>query len=670
MRGRYWLAGTLACLALLAGAPAAAQDPAGAATPAPADDDAGAGTDPDAADADDADAGDPAPSGPATVPAPDQDATGSVTPVPNPYLDFGFGPAPGIAREPPPPVVVGSGSDALIRAPALRAENDPTLLELYGAQGLSLGQDAPSEDADALGAVAAGLFGVATWLAQAVIAAFQWAFTVEVFAFLGDTVTTIVESLRGLLYTPFVQAAVILAAGSLLWQGMVRRRGTIAVQGMVWIVVALSAAGLFFARPAAIIDGANHLSTGLSRGVLAGVSVADPGSGFDDGVTTVATYEGHPADNQLRVAGDRFWRVFVYEPWLVLQFGDPRLGAPYGERVLASRTITAEEQAEVDGDADALQALVQSKREEATALREEIEADERMAAWFTGRRSVERAGVAMLTLIGVIVGGVLLVLVAAAILLAQIALLLLVLLGPAALLVGIHPGIGRVLAIRWVELAVGVLLRRVALGALLAVVLVLSGVLLEATHPLGWFVVISMQALVVAAAVVYRKPFSRLFAPTTVPALEVDGVRRARRSLQQEAARRLEQWREGRGLPQPAAAGAQAGRVRPAQRVGATDRAGIPAGGVHGDGGTPPRRPRRDPRAEGDSTPAARHGALPAASLRRSSGSRVFVADDPGGVARGEAGNGTAGSAGNGRGPDRKPRGDADSSQAGEEAPP
>ena len=574
--------------------------------------------------------------------------------VPNPYLDYGFAPGLGLPAEPPPPVVVGSGADALIRLPELRGDNAPTLLERYGAQGLSLGLDAPAQadGAGPLGAVAAGLFGVATWLAQAVVAAFQWAFTVEVFAFLGDAVTTIVDALRELFYAPFAQAVVILAGGSLLWHGMVRRRGVTAAEGMVWTVVALAAAGVFFARPAAVVDAANHVSTGLSRVLLAGVSAADPGSTFDDGVTTAPTYHGHAADTQLRMAGDRFWRVFVYEPWLVLQFGDPALGAPYGERVLASRTITAEERDEVADDADALAALAQAKRDEAAGLREEILADARMAPWFSGQRAVERAGVAMLALIGVVVGGVLLVLVAAAILLAQMALLLLVLLGPVVLLVGIHPGPGRVIAVRWAELAVGVLLRRVALGALLAVVLVVSGVLLEASYPLGWFVVVSMQALVVAAAVVYRKPFGQLFAPTTVPALEVGGVRWARRSLQAHATRHVERRR---AVDEPRHQPTTSPR-RPARTPDAA------TGPLRARGAAPPLRPRRDPATPAVELPAP---AAPPSSVGswgrwrlspdgERAATRGFAPGNGNGVGPAHAGNGKGvnpAHAGNGNGP-------------------
>lgn len=429
------------------------------------------------------------------------------------------------ATGPPAPAIVGSGADALVRPPQLRADNDPTLLERYGSAGHTLDTQLGfgEQTEEALNAIAGGIFAIATWLAQAAIATFQWAFTVELFDFVGDAVDGIVDQVEQAIYVPFVGTAVVLAGLWLAWHGLVRRRATAAGEGFVWTVAALAAGALFLLNPGAVVDAANALSGGLARGVLAGVSVADPKTGPDDGVETTATFDGSAADTQLRVSGDRFWRVFVHQPWLVLQFGDLEAGRRFGERLLAAKTITEEEYAATEGDPDELAALGERKRADYEAVQEEILADPAMAEWFRGQRGIERLGVATLALVGVAVGGLVTALVAAAVLLAQIGLLLCVLVSPIALLAGIHPGVGRVLALRWAGLALGLLAKRVVLGALLAVVLVINGVLLDAAYPLGWLVVTGLHTLVVAAVIVYRKPFVRLLGPTTLPTLAASG---------------------------------------------------------------------------------------------------------------------------------------------------
>jgi hypothetical protein len=349
-----------------------------------------------------------------------------------------------------------------------------------------------------------------------------------------------------------------------------------------------------------VVTGANQLSTGLVRSVLAGVSAVDPKTPPADGSGATATFHGHPADAQLRVAGDRFWRVFVYQPWLVLQFGEAEAGAAYGERLLAARTITAEEYEAVAGDPDALAELSERKRGDYLALQEEILADARLAPWFRGRRPVDRLGVATLALVGVLAGGVLLALVAAGVLLAQIAFLLLVLLGPVILLVGIHPGAGRTIALRWAELAVGLLLKRVALGALLAVILVINGLLLDATQALGWLVAMGLQALVIAAVVVYRKPFTRLFAPTTVPRVAGDALRHlgAPRPSSPDRARASRQAATALWNARTRLTSRPAHRSSPAP----TRPASLPAAGAPAAARVrpPPRRVRRLVRPPGD----------------------------------------------------------------------
>jgi hypothetical protein len=540
--------------------------------------------------------------------------------APNPYLEHGFG-APFGFVEPAPAVLAGSGTDALLRAPDLRGTNAPTMFERYGSQGLALEPGVGAYGADqGLAVIASGVFAIATWLAHGVIATVQWAFSLELFDFVGHGVAGIVDALRDTLYLPFVQAAVILGGLYGLWHGLVRRRGTFAAEGLSWTVFALAAAALFFTFPGALTSGANHLSTGLTRTVLAGVSAVDPKPLPPDGTGAAATFHGHPADTQLRVAGDRFWRVFVYQPWLVLQFGEAEVGAAYGERLLAARTITTAEYEAVAGDPDGFAALAERKRDEYAALQEELLADPRLAPWVQGRRAVDRLGVATLALVGVLVGGLLLALVAAAVLLAQIAFLLLVLLGPVALLVGIHPGAGRVIALRWAELALGLLVKRVALGALLAVILVVNGLLLEATQPLGWLVVMGLQALVIAAAVAYRKPFSRLFAPTTVPRVAT------------EAARQL-----GGGR-----AGPTAGRAATPQSMGWRPQARRPAQrAARPTAGPPAERPAQTPTAAPPRAPLRRSrrrvGRRPASERQAAV---VTAPAPPAAVRSGPAGNG------------------------------
>lgn len=483
------VAGVLGVLVLSLGGPALAQEPPVPPTSSPRTSPPGAGVPPGAGTA---------PASPLTV---DVEAI-------DPYAS----PA---ASSP------GTGVDDLLRGPELRKGNEPTFQERYGTGGYTIDNTLGFRDVTdkGLNALAGAIFGMVAALASGVTKLFQWAFSVDLFEYVGAAVTGIVGSLRETLYAPFLQVFIVLAGVYGLWHGIVRRRGTLAAEGWVWAMVALVGATIFFSHPGAIVSGANTMSIGLSRAVLAGTSVVDPKIGPDDGVRTKPTFSGDRADNQLRVAADRFWRSFVYAPWQVMEFGSTAVGRDYGERLLAAKTLTVEETAQLAGDPQRTKALRDAKKHDYNLIKEELKANDPEAwEWFQGHRSVERVGVALLAAAGVLLAGSLLLVLSGAVLLAQLAVLLLVLLAPLFLLVGIQPGTGRVVAIRWVETLVGALMKRVLLSTLLAVVLVASGVLLDATSGLGWGMAMALQVLVVLAAIVYRKPFARIFANAGLPA--------------------------------------------------------------------------------------------------------------------------------------------------------
>jgi hypothetical protein len=93
---------------------------------------------------------------------------------------------------------------------------------------------------------------------------------------------------------------------------------------------------------------------------------------------------------------------------------------------------------------------------------------------------------------------------------AQLGLLMLLMAAPLFFLVGVHPGTGRRLLVRWLELVAATLGVRVLAAAFLAVVMVLSG-LVEETLSGMWWLQAALQLGLVVAALIYRKPFMRIF---------------------------------------------------------------------------------------------------------------------------------------------------------------
>jgi type IV secretory pathway VirB6-like protein len=97
------------------------------------------------------------------------------------------------------------------------------------------------------------------------------------------------------------------------------------------------------------------------------------------------------------------------------------------------------------------------------------------------------------------------------VLMASIGLLMLVLTAPIFLLLGIHPTTGRRVFLKWAELCVGTLIKRVAYAAFLSVVMTVMGILLAGALRIGWGVAAALAVAVFVAGLIYRKPFMAIF---------------------------------------------------------------------------------------------------------------------------------------------------------------
>ena len=106
----------------------------------------------------------------------------------------------------------------------------------------------------------------------------------------------------------------------------------------------------------------------------------------------------------------------------------------------------------------------------------------------------------------------LILLISVTLILLKLGFLLLLIVGPFFLLIGTHPGFGRVIALRWVEMLVGVLLKQAAVALTLSVLLYCYALIMGTSDAvLPWALKILMIALVTVAAFIYRKPFTHLF---------------------------------------------------------------------------------------------------------------------------------------------------------------
>ena len=143
---------------------------------------------------------------------------------------------------------------------------------------------------------------------------------------------------------------------------------------------------------------------------------------------------------------------------------------------------------------------------------------------FQGNQWTTRLEIAFAAMFAALVAGLLILLIALTLIVLKLGFLLLLVAGPFFLIVGTHPGFGRVIAIRWFEMLVGVLMKQAAIAIVLSVLLYCYSLIMgTADAVLPWALKILMISLVTVAVFIYRKPFSHLFSAAVSPSPSLAG---------------------------------------------------------------------------------------------------------------------------------------------------
>ena len=382
------------------------------------------------------------------------------------------------------------------------------------------------------------------------------------------------------------------------------------------MVVACAAAIWLIGRPADF--------TGLGKGVSDGISTdaehrlrepAEPwpvqlpaGHGHDPQISQ-ASFSYTSGRTVVDQNANELWTVLVCKPWLDGEFGTTAFTASgkadAGHRLRPAAAVGAGDrgQREADDGADQGQAgRLRGDRADHSDAR--IQSSTRCSRARNGRPgSRSRSPLCSPPL----VAGVLVLLISVTLILLKLGFLLLLIVGPFFLLIGTHPGFGRVVAVRWFEMLVGVLLKQAAVALALSVLLYCYALIMgTADAVLPWALKILMITLVTVAVFIYRKPFQHLFAAVGYGA--IGATDRAEADLGRAAATARANTRDAATLGVPGFAAYRAARWarrNPAQAAGlalgaaaAASTASVAAGAAAGAEGA------GDGRAQGTAVPA------------------------------------------------------------------
>src|SRR6185437_5290381 len=185
--------------------------------------------------------------------------------------------------------------------------------------------------------------------------------------------------------------------------------------------------------------------------------------------------------------------------------GRPTVVNKYGRQLLWSQAIAANEQPTAP--------VITAKQNAYSGIAASIKQNEPgVYPLFQGKQWTTRLEIGFAALFAALAAGLLVLFIAITLIILKLSFLLLLVAGPFFLIIGTHPGFGRVIALRWAEMLIGVLLKTAAIALVLSVLLYAYSLIMGASDAaLPWALKILMIALVTVAVFIYRKPFVHLF---------------------------------------------------------------------------------------------------------------------------------------------------------------
>jgi TrbL/VirB6 plasmid conjugal transfer protein len=417
----------------------------------------------------------------------------------------------------PSPEEYGSGIDGMLKPPDYPSQqlqkapaNRLTYYDRYGTEGQSWhAVDMGCSDATAMvgNSMSNVVFTLAKAFDRTTITIYQAAASESLLNWLKKTVDGVIHNMGNTFGAKYWSWVVILGALWLAWWGLIRRRASRVAEGTVWMVLAMVALVWLIGRPSDFTT----LGTKVSNGATAAFNAALPQSNAD----ASACIPGGPSaqqavqDDSVTRNANGLWVTLVCKPWLMGEFGTDdaksKIVQENGAKLLSSQAVDLSEissgkKPNVDQKASDYKAVTKNIKDNYPGV----------YSLFQGKTWTSRLAVSFGALLAALVAGLLVLIIAVMLIVLKISFLLLLVAGPIFLGIGIHPGIGRVIAVRWFELLLSTLLKQAALIGVLALLLWCYGLVMAESLP--WGLQILLISLVTLAAFIYRKPFQHLFA--------------------------------------------------------------------------------------------------------------------------------------------------------------
>jgi hypothetical protein len=370
--------------------------------------------------------------------------------------------------------------------------------------------------------------------------------------------TSDAKGLKDLLFFDFLTPIILVATMGLIWTGLVKRSSIQAAQGALWMIGATIAAVFFLVAPLKVPEVIDNIVGGVSSGISNAFIGSDNSSEFcalpaaEKGVN-----DGQNASRATRQVKCSLWYSTIYVPWVSGQFNvnqyevtrdsnvqlfeDPnvksdasRAGTPQDDlkntgfddteknidstkdtrgvfdnfpSALGAGTLSEDAQSwpyyQMDVQANQVAGVGLNYSEIAynqIVINDNLE-------WKNANSSIGAAALSLLSAIGpsIVILSISLTLVGY-----QIAMLVMIAFAPLFFLMGVAPGWGRRISMRWLEIIVGLLVKRIVL-MLFLLVFVKFYMLVIMTENINPFFQIILVAVLAAVAMSQRSRILSVF---------------------------------------------------------------------------------------------------------------------------------------------------------------
>ncbi|WP_420157695.1 type IV secretion system protein [Nocardiopsis sp. CNT-189] len=432
----------------------------------------------------------------------------------------------------PQPEMAGTGSDGLLVPPESQSavvgspDGLPPDASIYGQYGTA-GQQwhvirescVDKMSASAVATLSNSVWDLSKTINQSTVTVYQAATSNGLLASFNDLVVSTITQLRSGIWEPLLPTVIILGAVWLGWYGLIRKRLTLTIESTVWMVLATALGLWIMVNPGNVLSlagGIVNSGTQLINNAVAKISYSGGTTACPAGAESVeqADWESD-SDFAVRKNSDMLWSSLVCQPWVAGVFGSGTAGDDaaeyYAVDLLAAQGISRTEQQQInDGDVDPAE-LVEEKQAQYEEIASGMERTyPAQYPLFSGDQQGQRLGVSFLALFAAVFAGGLILAGSVALIVLKIGFMLLLLLAPVFLLIGVHPGYGRTVLLRWVEMLFGLLLKQIFIVLLIALLVMCYGMVMSTS--LGWGLQMILMALFTLALFIYRKPFAHLFA--------------------------------------------------------------------------------------------------------------------------------------------------------------